>query len=98
MVTKDGPGPGQYDPFIDCKATVQNINMTEKTKCKFESYVPRYLDKVVENERRQVGYIRRLIYSRCRTDLYIPDCNHNCKFIHHQENFVGGAILIHSYQ
>lgn len=53
LETKDGPGPGQYDPFIDCKTTLHNINMTEKNKCKFESYVPRYLDKVVENERRQ---------------------------------------------
>jgi len=61
LETKDGPGPGQYDPFIDCKTTLHNINMTEKNKCKFESYVPRYLDKVVENERRQVSHVRMII-------------------------------------
>lgn len=55
MVANDGPGPGQYEPFIDCRAFVENISAADREKCKFESFVPRYLDKIVENEKRQVN-------------------------------------------
>lgn len=48
----DVPGPGEYDIACEAQWNVENVNIGDVEKSKFESFVPRYLDAVVNNEKK----------------------------------------------
>uniref|UniRef100_UPI00398EAB0E sperm-tail PG-rich repeat-containing protein 2 isoform X2 n=1 Tax=Pristiophorus japonicus TaxID=55135 RepID=UPI00398EAB0E len=47
-----GPGPASYDIQKDCSPTYENLNM-KNTDQKYESYIPRYLEAVVQEEEKK---------------------------------------------
>ncbi|XP_041057022.1 sperm-tail PG-rich repeat-containing protein 2 [Carcharodon carcharias] len=48
----EGPGPGTYDLLKDHSVQYENLNMKNKDQ-KYESYVPRYLEAVVQEEEKK---------------------------------------------
>ena len=54
---KDGPGPGEYEPYIpDDKQTVAtNINVPEEERRKFDAKLPRYHELVGKDEEKKVS-------------------------------------------
>ncbi|XP_038648707.1 sperm-tail PG-rich repeat-containing protein 2 [Scyliorhinus canicula] len=48
----EGPGPGTYDLLKDHTIYCENLNMRNNDQ-KYESYVPRYLDAVVQEEEKK---------------------------------------------
>ncbi|XP_067902300.1 sperm-tail PG-rich repeat-containing protein 2 isoform X2 [Heterodontus francisci] len=48
----EGPGPGTYDILKDNIIYCENLNMKNKDQ-KYESYIPRYLEAVVQEEERK---------------------------------------------
>ncbi|XP_078081279.1 sperm-tail PG-rich repeat-containing protein 2 [Mustelus asterias] len=48
----EGPGPGTYDLLKDHTVYCENLNMKNKEQ-KYESYVPRFLDAIVQKEEKQ---------------------------------------------
>ncbi|ELU09596.1 hypothetical protein CAPTEDRAFT_229364 [Capitella teleta] len=53
FVGKDGPGPGDYDPFKPSSAVVTNLNLQEEDRSKFEARIPRYHEVVVKDEEKK---------------------------------------------
>jgi len=51
---KEGPGPGQYNPMDDCKCKGEVVTDNGE-QCKFESFIPRYTEQLVQEEIRQVN-------------------------------------------
>ena len=51
---KEGPGPGEYEPYKPAVVQAQNINIHEEEKVKFESRLPRYHELVVHQEEKKV--------------------------------------------
>lgn len=50
---KEGPGPGEYNPAIDCTCVGYLVN-EDGAEIKYESFVPRYTDQLVREELKQV--------------------------------------------
>ena len=51
---KEGPGPGEYEPYKPAIAHAENMNIHEEEKGKFESRLPRYHELVVQQEEKKV--------------------------------------------
>jgi len=51
---KQGPGPAEYNLVLDCKCKGEPVT-DDGERCKFESFILRYTDQLVQNEIKQVG-------------------------------------------
>ena len=52
---KDGPGPGEYEPYNGPELIAENLNMPED-KQRFEARLPRYHEVVVRDEEKKVDF------------------------------------------
>ncbi|XP_013412184.1 sperm-tail PG-rich repeat-containing protein 2 [Lingula anatina] len=50
---KNGPGPGDYEPYVESAVKVENINMPDIEKKKHEAQLPRYHELVVKEEKKK---------------------------------------------
>ena len=51
---KDGPGPGEYEPYDANKTGIEHANMVDMPKTSFQSKLPRYHEIIVEQESKKV--------------------------------------------
>lgn len=51
---KEGPGPGEYEPYKPPELVVENLNMLDD-KQRFEARLPRYHELVVKEEEKRVS-------------------------------------------
>ena len=52
---KDGPGPGEYEPYRESQNKIEHVNLRESDKARFEARIPRYHEMVVHQEEKKVG-------------------------------------------
>lgn len=52
---QQGPGPGQYDPFKEPEVLMENTNIHEEDKSRFEARIPRYHESIPKDEEKKVG-------------------------------------------
>ncbi|OWF52099.1 Sperm-tail PG-rich repeat-containing protein 2 [Mizuhopecten yessoensis] len=52
-VGKHGPGPGEYEPYREIAAKVENVNAEEPQHVKFEARIPRYHEAIVKDEEKR---------------------------------------------
>ncbi|XP_064618109.1 sperm-tail PG-rich repeat-containing protein 2-like [Liolophura sinensis] len=50
---QQGPGPGQYDPFKEPEVLVENTNIHEEDKSRFEARLPRYHESIPKDEEKK---------------------------------------------
>ena len=51
---KQGPGPGDYEPYIDYQLQAENLNAKEEP-VRYEANIPRYNDQIIKDEEKKVG-------------------------------------------
>ncbi|KAL3877518.1 hypothetical protein ACJMK2_035215 [Sinanodonta woodiana] len=51
---KVGPGPGEYEPYVDFNSRAENLNaIKEFEQPRFESHIPRYNEAIVKEEEKK---------------------------------------------
>ena len=58
---KDGPGPGEYEPYRPPENLVEHLNM-EPDSARIEPNLPRYHEIIVKEEEKKVG--QRMVISQ----------------------------------
>jgi len=48
-----GPGPGEYNPLVDCKCRGEPVN-EDGERIQFESFIPRFTDQLVIEQVKEV--------------------------------------------
>ncbi|XP_074648562.1 sperm-tail PG-rich repeat-containing protein 2-like [Tubulanus polymorphus] len=48
-----GPGPGEYEPFVEPQILTENINMKEEEQRKYEANIPRYHEIIEQVEHKK---------------------------------------------
>lgn len=54
-VGRQGPGPGEYEPYRELMPKAENVNAEEPPHVKFEARIPRYHEAIVKDEEKRVG-------------------------------------------
>ena len=54
---KDGPGPGEYEPFCESQVSVEHANIEEEGRVKMDARLPRYHEWVAQQEEKKVDTI-----------------------------------------
>ena len=56
---REGPGPGQYEPYVQGPMMAENLNIAPQDRVRHEVNIPRYHEAVSMQEEKKV----RLLYS-----------------------------------
>ena len=55
FVGKAGPGPGEYEPYIDIQLQPENINA--KDEHRMEVNIPRYHEAIIKDTEKKVSFL-----------------------------------------
>lgn len=59
---KDGPGPGEYEPYQQVEQVVEHAHLPTADRSKFQAWLPRYNDLIIKNEEKKVMRSSYYIY------------------------------------
>ena len=57
---KMGPGPGDYEPYVDYQVRPENVN-TKEEPVRYEAHIPRYNDQIIKEQEKKVCIVNDLL-------------------------------------